>query len=192
VTIRDRIVSAAHEVEGLRAATDEPAFRSLLGEPPKGSKWDLSQPFSCRKVDGKCQTKGVSTCGLVAVGILRRAGLKLPFVGPYWQWPRYEGLDVVSALSKLGTVTESRRPAGAMPMPGDVCCIGSSLATHVFTVVDWDGATMISVDGGQVDDAAHRYLQRVKVCRRVWPRPVVWVIDSETLWANLEAVDAYP
>ena len=88
--IRDRIVSVAHSVEGLRAAIPElrVEFRDLLGPPPKGASWDLSVPFSCRKVDGHYVTKGVSTCGLVAAGILRRSMFRLPWNGcSYWNAP---------------------------------------------------------------------------------------------------------
>lgn len=185
--IRDRITQAARSVEAYRAAIDPDAFRALLGPPPKGSKWDLSVPFSCRLVDGHYVTRGVSSCGLVAVGILRMAGMPLPFTGPYWRWPPpYTGLDVVSALSRLGQIAACVRAPGAMPVPGDMVCIGSSLSTHVFTVVDWDGSTMISVDGGQIDDTAHGYMQRVKVCRRGWPRQIVWCIDVDRLLASLQ------
>jgi murein L,D-transpeptidase YcbB/YkuD len=50
---------------------------------------------------------------------------------------------------------------------------------------------MVSVDGGQVDDAAHGFLQRVKVCRRKWQNVrVQWVIDVEKLHAALEGIVA--
>jgi hypothetical protein len=195
--IRNRIVSEAMACEDYRAAIPETRqqFRDLLGPPPKGASWDLSVPFSCRKVDGKYITRGVSTCGLVAAGILRRAGFRLPWSGyPYWQAPApYRGLDIVSCLSQLGAMTKARGPAGERPEPGDVVCIGSGLATHVLTVVGWEGDVMVSVDGGQVDAAAHSYLQRVKVCRRKWGVPrIVWVLDAVELYAALEAQAVYP
>lgn len=197
-TIRDRIVEVAHNVEGLRAAIPELRgdFRDLLGPPPKGASWDLSRPFRAWKgPDGKWQTQGVSTCGLAAAGILRRAGFKLPWNGAhYWQFPPpYRGLDIVSALTLLGARTGSRRPAGQAPEPGDVRCIGSGLATHVLTIVDVQPGKVVSVDGGQVDDWAHGYLQRCKVCTRPEPGPrVVWTINAVELFAALEAEAVYP
>jgi hypothetical protein len=195
--IRDRILFQADLVKGLRAAIPELRvdFRDLLGPPPKGASWDLSVPFSCKRVGDRYFTAGVSTCGLVAAGILRRAGFRLPWSGyPYWQAPApYHGLDIVSCLTQLGAVTEARRPAGERPEPGDVVCIGSGLATHVLTVTGWEGDVMVSVDGGQVDDAAHGWLQRVKVCRRKWGVPrIVWVLNSVELYAALEAQAVYP
>ncbi|MFA4900865.1 MAG: peptidoglycan-binding domain-containing protein [Brevundimonas sp.] len=187
MTIRDTIIATALDVQDYRAAIDEAQFRDLLGSPPLGSRWSLDVPFSCKLVNGKYQTKGTSTCGLVSAGILRRAGMPLPWNGsPYWQSPApYTGLDIVSEFSRLGQVAKCARPAGAMPVPGDVVCIGQGLATHVLTVVDWDGSTMISVDGGQIDNAANRYLQRVKVCRRSWPRKLVWCLDVDRMLAAL-------
>jgi hypothetical protein len=189
--IRDRIVSAALEVADYRAACDEAQFRELLGTPPRGATWDLARPYRFVRLDsGGFRTEGTSCCGLVAVGILRRAGIALPFVGDYWRWPGFEGLDVVSALSKLGLDAGARKTG--RPEAGDVVCIGSSLSTHVFCCIGWEGEVCVSVDGGQVDDTAHRYLQRVRVCRRPWPRPVVWVIDAVSLAAWCAAREAYP
>lgn len=192
--IRDSVVSEALAVQDYRAAVNTDDFRDLIGPPPKGAKWDLSVPYSCRKVDGKYQTRGVSTCGLVAAGILTRAGFALPWIGyDYWDYPPpYKRLDIVSALSQIGIQSHARKPPGVRPEPGDVCCIGSSLATHVLTVVGWEGDVMVSVDGGQVDDAAHRFLQRVKVCRRPWPRSLVWCLDAVELYAWCEGRRVYP
>ena len=178
-----RMVATANalSIRDARAAIDMEAFRALLPPAGRGAVWDLSRPFSCRKVDGKYQTRGVSTCGLVASGLLSRV-VKLPWEhSPYWQYPApYVGLDIVSCLSLLGSKTSSRRKG--RPLPGDVVCIGSGLVTHVLTCTGWDGDYLLSVDGGQVDDAAHGYLQRVKLCRRHWPSlRVVWVLDLERL-----------
>jgi hypothetical protein len=191
--IRDSIVSEAMACADYSAADPATieAFRALLGPGP----WDLSVPFSCRKVDGRYVTRGVSTCGLVAAGILRRAGVRLPWIGaPYWHYPApYTGLDIVSALTLLGQRTGSRRGPGERPVEGDVVCIGSGLATHVLTVVGWEGDVMVSVDGGQVEPAARGYLQCVRVCRRRWGVPrVVWTIDAVALFAALEAAEVYP
>lgn len=189
--IRDRIVSEAMAVSGYSAADPDtlPLFRELIGP----GSWDLSVPFSCRKVDGKYVTKGVSTCGLTASGILRHAGFKLPWLGaqPFRFPAPYKGLDIVSAFTLLGQKTKARK--STPPEAGDVCCIGSGLATHVLTAVGWEGDRLVSVDGGQVEDAAHGFLQRVKICRRTWSTMrVVWVIDAVDLYAALEAAAVYP
>jgi len=137
----------------------------------------------------------VSTCGLVAAGILRHAGVRLPWEGePYWNFRApYRGLDIVSCLSLLGQRTGSRRKAGEQVEPGDIRCIGSGLATHVLTIVEVQPGRVVSVDGGQVDDRQHGFLQRVNVCRRPEPGPrVVWTIDAVELFAALEAQAAYP
>ena len=196
--IRDRIVSEAMACVGYSAADPDTrdAFRDLLGPPPKGASWDLSRPFRVtRTATGGYMTQGVSTCGLVAAGILRRALFRLPWNGsPYWQAPApYRGLDIVSCLTLLGQRTGARRPAGERPEEGDVVCIGSGLATHVLTVVGWEDDVMVSVDGGQVEPAARGYLQCVRICRRRWGVPrVVWVMDTVQVYAALEAAAVYP
>ena len=137
----------------------------------------------------------MSTCGLVSAGILRRSGFKLPWNGcNYWEYPvPFAKLDIVSALSRLGQITESIRPSGQSPFPGDVRCIGNGLSTHVFTIVDVLPDKIVSVDGGAIDDAAHGYLQRVRKTNRPNPQSrVVWTIDSVALFAALEAAEAYP
>jgi hypothetical protein len=183
--IREQIVREALSVAELRAAVTEtePALRELLGPPPSGSPWDLTHPYRYIRLPSGFRTQGVSTCGLVAAGLLGRV-LQLPWADAhYWRFPPpYQGKDIVSCLSRLGIEHPVRLARGVPPQPGDVVCIGSGLATHVLTVIDYDGRTVTSVDGGQVDDAQHRYLQRVKVCRRAWSSMrVVWVLDLDRL-----------
>lgn len=184
--ITDSIVQEALAVQDLRAAIDRDAFRELLGPPPRGAAWDIDRPFSCKKVGTRYVTQGVSTCGLVSSEIMARAGVPLPWNGcPYWESPGpYRGLDIVSELSLLGQLTGTRCSA---PQPGFVACIGSGLGTHVLTIVGVDGDTVTSVDGGQIDDWAHKYLQRVKLCTRQWSsKRVNWIIDTERLQQALE------
>lgn len=185
--ITDCIVQEALAVQDLRAAIDRDAFRELLGPPPRGAGWDLDRPFRCWKdSSGRYRTEGVSTCGLVAAGIMARAGMRLPWNGcPYWESPGpYRGLDIVSELSLLGQLTGTRCSA---PQPGFVACLGSGLGTHVLTIVAVDGDTVTSVDGGQIDDYQHGYLQCTKLCTRLWSQKRVnWIIDTEALWSALE------
>lgn len=194
VDLRSQVVKEALAVSELRYAipATSQAFRELLGPAGKGSKWDLDRPFRCWKDSaGKYRTEGTSTCGLVASGILGRV-LQMPWAGAsYWDFPgEYNDLDIVSCFSKLGDKLKVRRPKGARPLPGDICCIGSGLATHVLCAVHDDGRIVTSIDGGQVDDSSHRYLQRIKVCRRQWDAVrVVWVIDTEVLADRLGTVE---
>lgn len=185
----DTVVSQAMLVKDLRAAIDTQLFRDLLGPAPQGAKWDLGVPFSCKIVNGKYVTRGVSTCGLVAAGILRNAGVALPWNGySYWASPRpYRGLDIVSELTLLGQLSFARV---GKPLPGCVACIGSGLGTHVLTIVDVQGDTVTSVDGGQIDDYAHGYLQRVKLCTRQWSaKRVAWIIDPSRIGTTWTVAD---
>ena len=167
---------------GMSAAKDRRAFADIL---PSPATWyaALKVPYSY----SKGQTKGVSTCGLVAVGIMDRAGLPLGWgEQPYGAWVspvtgKTHHFDVVSQLSQLGYDAHARRPAGVYPQPGDVCCIGRGLATHVLTVVNVDGHTVWSVDGGQVDETGG-YLQCIKLLKRDWRGlPIQWMIDTTKL-----------
>ena len=180
-----------HGSIGDSAGRDEPRFRELL---PRGAKWDLARPFAVKRDGTKFATVGVSTCGLIAVGILCRAGVPLSWMSDqYWRWQdpqlpdrgAYRGLDVVSCLSLLGARLGARRAAGVYPEPGDIVCIGNGLATHVLTVVSGDGHYVWSVDGGQVDQA-NGYLQCVKLLRRDWRGlRVQWALDSSELARRL-------
>ena len=185
--IRLAMVANADACSDLRAA--DPAtcdeFRALLGPPARGLEWDLAHAYSY----ANGVTHGVSTCGLVAAGLLRRVIDLSAWDAPYREWAHpYHGLDVVSALGELGLACDARRVAGDRPQPGDVVCIGEGLATHVMTAIAWDGGTLVSVDGGQVDEPSDdpRGLQRTRTCRRGWSRlSIVWVLDLDRLAATL-------
>jgi hypothetical protein len=189
--IRKAAVANALACVDLRAAdpNTHDALLALLGPPPRGGAWDLAHAYHYDAATG--QTRGVSTCGLVAVGLLRRVIDLSMWDGPYREWPTpYRGLDVVSALSQLGITLGARRPAGEPSAPGDVICIrpGGPMTTHVLTVVARETGTLISVDGGQVDGSIEdwRGLQRTRLCRRVESAlRVVWSLDIDRLAAAL-------
>lgn len=170
---------------GANAAEDREAFAALL---PQAATWREALRVPYRYDASTGRTSGVSTCGLVAVGILIRAGIHLPWdQEPYWRWSDpvrhtvLRGLDVVSCLSQLGISAGARRPSEVYPQPGDVVCIGSGLRTHVLTVVSVDGHYVWSVDGGQVEPT--KGLQCVKLLRRDWRGiRVQWVLDPSALW----------
>jgi hypothetical protein len=188
--VRRAMLANALSVTDLRAAIQEqePKFRALLGPAPLNARWDLSRPFRCtRTATGGYLTEGVSTCGLVCSGLLRRVIDLSAWSGSYWDWKApYHRLDVVSALTQLGHETGARRPAGERARPGDPVCIGSGLQTHVLTAAGWNGEYLLSVDGGQIDDAAHRFLQRTRACKRLWDAlRVAWVLDLDVLARKL-------
>lgn len=190
--LRQAAVANAIWARDLRAADPEaePILRELLGNPGRWKghpvPWDLSRAYRAPRAGQPSQ--GVSTCGLVAAGLLLRI-VALPWDG-YWYWEGpgvYRGRDIVVCLGLLGCQTHARRAAGSRPLPGDPACIGSGLGTHVLTAIEDDGEIVTSIDGGQVDDAAHRYLQRTRRCERLWSGcRVNWVLDIEQL------VRAYP
>jgi hypothetical protein len=184
-----------HKHLGESAGVNMVAFRQLL---PKGAYWDLAKPFRCWKENGTYKTQGVSTCGLIALGIIGRVlesmGISMPWMTEkYWDWTdplgandkAYNDLDVVSCLTMLGLATQSRRPKGVYPQSGDMVCIGSGTATHVFTVVSTDGHYVWSVDGGAVD-TEHGNLQCVRLTKRDWRGlRVNWIINTTELVRKL-------
>ena len=187
--IRDRVCAEALACQSYRAGDPAtlPAFQDLIGP-----GWDLSVPYHHDPVTG--DTHGCSTCALVAAGILRRAGVLLPWVvAPTGSWMAQHGrLDSMSRLSQLGYDTHAIRPEDEAPIPGDLVCQGTGLQTHVYLVTSYLGASVISVDGGQVDPD-HGYLQRVALCHHAWPpEHLVWIIDVVQLAAALEAAAVYP
>lgn len=127
----------------------------LLG--PVSTYWDLDSPFSLRN------RTGLSTCGLVAEGIWRRMGVDLGALYEPYRWGQAIGRARVYA-QQCGAW---RTPAdGGLPQTGDYVVIGSGLATHALTALEWDGAELVSVDGGQVDPV--RGLQAIYERRRTW------------------------
>ena len=160
--IRSLIVAHAASISGMEAA-DKPIrqdWLDLLGKPPPGGYWDLDRPFKCWKdAGGNWQTEGVSTCGLVCLGILRRIGVKLP--------PLYRPYSNGTCMTTIQQCTGWHHAQGAdLPGPGDMLIIGSGLATHVFTIINTDNFPIItSVDGGQPGAGN---LQAIKTCTRSW------------------------
>lgn len=139
-------------------------LEALLG--PVAGRWPLDVPFAVtRDARGRPITRGVSTCGLVAEGLWRRAG-----VAAAWLTADYvPGTAITRAVrwaSRLSPRSAYHTPAGGQrPRPGDYVVIGTALATHALTVVAWEDDVVVSVDGGQVGRAG---LQAVHRCRRPW------------------------
>lgn len=135
----------------------------LCGPPPKGCKrWDFRK---------------LSTCGLVATGIWRKAGADYK-----WLFEPYVIGTAISRIVRHGYRTKTWHGPDRHTLPpiGATVIIGHGLSTHALVVVDHDGDNVISVDGGQV---GIRSAQSVKRLRRRWQAGILggreiqgWVI----------------
>lgn len=168
--VRRIVVANAYASVDVEAADPRtrPVLEELLG-PVDGGRWDLDRPFRVyRDSAGKLRTEGVSTCGLVAEGIWRRAGVDAPWLlTDYGRGGRYDSITRAMDLAqRLRPRSAWHLPRdGQRPQPGDYVVIGSALRTHALTVVAWEGDTLVSVDGGQTGT---RGLQAIHLCRRPW------------------------
>lgn len=185
---RNALVANALSIVDVEAGDPErrPVFEELLG--PVQGRWDLGRPYKYVNLgDGKFRTEGISTCGLVGEGLQRRVGLDLaslyaPFVPG----------QAVSRMVGFATVCKAWRAPGPdrRPRPGDYLVVGSGLATHVRTVIGWEGDTCISVDGGQVDPQ-HGFLQCIRKARNEWAKiGGVWRERNKPVvgWADVDAL----
>jgi hypothetical protein len=158
--VRARMRSLALSVRDVEAGdrVTRRVLDDLLGPPIGG--WGLDHPYG---------HGGVSTCAMVAIGLLRWLGVDCPAVrGEYRPGA---GLDDVIAWAR------ALRPRSAWITPepiadlrpgvGDVVQLLSPM--HVLTVVDWTEAghaeQVVSIDGGQL---GARGLQAIHRCTRPW------------------------
>lgn len=175
------IVDYALSLDGLDAGN--PAHRAtwlgLLGPLPSWAQWDLDRPFRCRKVDGKWRTQGLSTCGLVANGILRHHQVIIRTL--YEPYVFGTAISSVVQAAREQDCWQSPIAPPLAPYPGDYVVIGSGLRTHVLTCVGFaDGGpggaadpseaprSLVSIDGGQVHPQTG-----LQMVRRV-ERPLRW------------------
>ena len=160
---RAAIVANALSVIGVEAGDPKtrPILEELLG-PVKG-KWDLDRPFRIvAGANGAQVTQGISTCGLVAEGLWRRAAIDA-------QW-LYAPYVIGSAVSRAIAFAKTHKAwntvaSNGRPQSGDYVVLGTGLSTHALTAVGWEGDTLISVDGGQVSSDG---LQSIRRCCRTW------------------------
>ena len=157
------IVANARWCVGLDARTDADEIKRLYGV----GDWDLAR---------------ISGCALTAAGILERSGAAVPWAGQTYQ--------VGTAVSRLVAWAQQCGcwvPAGVdrAPSPSDVIVVTAS--EHVCTMVDREGDTIVTVDGGQA------YPGVILECRRPWHllaggwhlggRPVLgWVLSTSLPW----------
>lgn len=146
------------------------AFQRLLGPSTTGAYgiWPLAKPYTGRGTDG------ISTCAMVALGLLRRAGVANVDIRDGYHDDMGSGLNVAIAFAKSlhpRSAWYTPRPDGALrPALGDIVQVVGGNGIHVLTVVAWDTeadgtTTLVSVDGGQVGADG---LQMIARCRRPW------------------------
>jgi hypothetical protein len=144
--VRLDIVSLAYEYEGVDCNTEEGLEKMafLLGPPPKGTTWEpfLKVPF--RIHNGKVQ--GISTCGLVAEGFWRLAGINMPAL--------YEPYKIGRAISRAISFAKRHKAFlfGYKGLTrGDYVIFygGRHVGTALTSVKEGD-EEVVTMDGGQV------------------------------------------
>ena len=155
-----RIVATAQRFDGACAcAGKQQSIFAAVGFP-----FDI-RPF--RAVDGKCI--GMSTCYIFALNVLRLSGIALP------AWHVGEPIGRLIAWASQHRAWQEPGD-GLTPGPGDVLIIGPLGGTHVAVVVDCDGTTLTTIDGGQVcrrTTDGHEGIGRQMVAAR----ERVWSVD---------------
>lgn len=159
--MREVMRANALSVVGLHGGTRETVdlFQHLLGPSTswRYGIWPLAKPYGAG---------GISTCAMVALGLLRRAGADCEDIRDGYHDDLGTGLRVAKSWARSLTP----RPAWIMPIPGLRPGVGDVVQVlgpmHVATVIGWDGDVCVTVDGGQAhpDDG----LQCIAVRRRVW------------------------
>ena len=161
---RKAIIANGYSIIDLSASDPikKKKFEELLG--PIAGKWDLARPYTCKNVDGKYVTTGVSTCGLVARGLWHRMSIDYPAL--YSNYVPGSAISGEISFAKKNKAWQTYVPNSEIkPTPGDYIIIGSGLSTHALTALEWADESLISVDGGQVDNKG---LQCIKKRQRKW------------------------
>ena len=159
-TIRAAMLANALSVVDVEAGKPEtfPILEALVG-PPKGC-WGLNKPY------GK---GGVSTCSMVALGLLRR--LRVNNEAVMGQYIPGTGLNAARNYARKLSPSAWVTPKGHdRPKQGDVIDLRSpkgsaDLSNHTEVVVGFEDDTIVCVAGGQVGIGG---LQAIKLVRRKW------------------------
>lgn len=134
------------------------AFEKLLGP----GRWALDIPFRQWVENGRTKTEGISTCAMVALGLLRRMQVDCEDILDGYMDDIGTGLHVAIKYAK--SVGAWQTPIlGLRPQPGVILQVVKPM--HVLTVIGWDGDYLISADGGQT---GRRGLQACSIRRRLW------------------------
>jgi len=184
--IRKRIVDIALSYVGIGASNNREKFKEILG--PISGHWDIKRPFSCRKVNGRWVTKGISTCGLVCRGVWREAGVDLPLIYENYNFGRVmiEEQHFCRKLQPHSAWYAAVKNEYIIPLAGDYVIIGNGIMTHNLTCVGYEGNILTSVDGGQVDNKG---LQCIKLRERKINRKNGWLyLDNRKIegWAMVD------
>lgn len=165
--IRRAMIANALSVRGFHGGTPDTydAFQRLLG-PSTDGKYNI---WPLRKRYDGTPSGGISTCGMVALGLLRRLGVACTDIMNGYHDDIGSGLDVAKYWAKSLYPTAWGYPShGSLPEPGDIVQLLCPM--HVLTVIGWevaaDGTPMcISIDGGQIHLDG---LQTITRCIRPW------------------------
>jgi hypothetical protein len=136
------------------------------GDVPPGRRQaycDLIAPNdspSAQKAYGK-----LSGCALSALGWMRCWGLSDPEL-----WAPYRPGRAVSDVARIALRHDAWSKPDSMPGLGDIVLVGGHSqwggTEHVFAVVDLEGPTVRSVDGGQADSQGQAILLRERQISR--------------------------
>jgi hypothetical protein len=150
-------------------------FQDLLGPP---GYWPLNKPYG---------QGGISTCAMVALGLLRRLGADNVDIRDGYADDIGSGLNVAINWARrlMPRPAWIRFIPGLQPEPGDIIQVLGPM--HVATCIGWetapDGTLLcVSVDGGQV---GARGLQAIH--RRTRP----WVETQTGVWLGGREVDGW-
>jgi hypothetical protein len=164
--MRKVMVANCHAIIGYHGGDQETekAFQHLLG-PSKAGNYDI---WPLDKAYGR---GGMSTCAMVALGLLRRLGVACVDIMDGYHDNMGSGLRVAINWARgLDPRPAWIRPQyGLRPEPGDIVQVLGPM--HALTVVGWeespDGTLMcVSVDGGQAHPVDG--LQCVTLRKRPW------------------------
>lgn len=174
--LRKVVVSYAKKFDGLSAANyeDLARFRQLLGPLPGNTRWDLERPFDASGP----RVVGVSTCGLVAEGILRELGAPIEaLTKPYVNGTSIS--RIIIAAQKRGIWKRE-----GLPDIGDYVVLGPVDNPHAFTLIALGVERWLTLDGGQIEPT--QGLQCIQIrSRPVQRSPLLVSRRSVVGWASV-------
>jgi hypothetical protein len=154
--VRLAAVANALSLIGVQAGNPQTLriFDDLLGPP---YKWPLHKPYG---------QGGISTCSMVALGVLRRMGIASD--GVMNRYTIGTGMRVAHNFAK----TSGAFVVSGRPRPGDMIDLcpyerSKDRSNHTEIVIGWaeNGRTLVCVSGGQVGLGG---LQSISITRRPW------------------------
>jgi len=154
-------VMRANAMSIMNVEAADPRTRPILDEllgPPIGG-WGLDMPYGAG---------GVSTCSMVALGLMRRAGIDCPDVCDGYADDIGSGMRVARNYARMLLP----RPAWVTPITGMIPHVGDVIdlcgpSNHTETLIGWefanDGTRLaVCIAGGQVGARGLQAIHRVK------------------------------